>query len=159
LWHSSWRRTFYTRSQPMERLKLQCDKRVLEETSGDKKDRKKSKGNPTPRMAALSAIVGDQCYGCGKSNHEREHCTSGQDSKHPDFNEEGKWIGCASYKTIKAWLVEHDRGDEHRTLRFNFRADEIPLPFQTKDRTSYMKFRCPSWSRGGSHYKPRKVST
>ena len=72
-------------------------------------------------MIALSATVGDHCYGCGKSNHERDHCTSGQDPKHPDFNEDGKCIGCATYKTIEAWLVY--RGDEHPTLRFNFRAD------------------------------------
>ena len=65
-------------------------KRALDEPPGDKKDNKKSKGNPTPRVAPLSATVGDHCsscYGCGKSNHERDHCTMGQNPKHPDFNE------------------------------------------------------------------------
>jgi hypothetical protein len=137
-------------------------KRALDEPSGVTKDSKKSKGIPAPRAIALSATVGDHCYGCGKSNHERDHCTSGQDPKHPDFNEEGKWIGCATYKTIKAWLVQNDRGDEHPTLRFNFRADGTPLPFQSKgkkDRTSdrgRSSQNDSSSSRGGSHYRPQE---
>ena len=28
-------------------------------------------------MTALRATVRDHCYGCGKVNHERDHCTSG----------------------------------------------------------------------------------
>ena len=48
----------------------------------------------------------------------------GHEPKHPDFNEEGKWVGCATYKTIKSWLASHDRAGD---LRFNFRADGAPM--------------------------------
>ena len=121
---------------------LEKGKRALDEPPGVTKGKKKSKRNPAPRATAVSATVGDHCYGCGKRNHEREHCTSGQDPKHPDFNEKGKQVGCTTYKTIKAWLVQNERGDEHPTLRFNFRADGTPLPFPSKgkrDRTSDRK--------------------
>ena len=60
------------------------------------------------------------------ANHKRKDCTSGHDPKHPDFNEEGKWVGCATYKTIKTWLASHDRAGKHPTLRFNYRADGTP---------------------------------
>ena len=62
---------------------------------------------------------GRHCEVCGKPNHKRRDCTSGHDPKHPDFNEGEKWVGCATYKTIKAWLASHDRAGEHPTLRFN----------------------------------------
>ena len=43
------------------------------------------------------------------------------------------------YKTIKAWLASNDRGDEHPTLRLNYRTDGTPLVLKPKaksDRTS-----------------------
>ena len=67
-----------------------------------------------------------------KPNHKRKDCTSGHEPKHPDFNEEGKWVGCASYKTIKSWLAAHNRAGEHPTLRFNFRADGTPMVLKPK---------------------------
>ena len=68
----------------------------------------------------MAASVGDHCEGCSKASHKRRDCTSGHDPKHPDFNEEGKWIG-------KTWLASNDRADEHPTLQFNYRADGTPI--------------------------------
>ena len=53
----------------------------------------------------MATEVGEHCEGCGKPNHKRKDCTSGHEPKHPDFNEEGKWVGCSTYKTIKSWLA------------------------------------------------------
>ena len=75
----------------------------------------------------MATEVGEHFEGCGKPNHQRQDCTSGHSPKHPDFNEEGKWVGCATYKTIKSWLASHNRKGEHPTLRFNFRADGTPM--------------------------------
>ena len=74
------------------------------------------------KRAPMATEVGEHCEGCGKPNHQRKGCTSGHDPKHPDFNEEGRWVGCANYKTIKLWLASQNRAGEHPTLRFNFRA-------------------------------------
>jgi hypothetical protein len=78
------------------------DKWDLEEPEGDSRDKKKANSSQVPRAVPLAATVGVHCNGCGKGNHVRMDCTLGQDPKHPDFNEEGKWVGCATYKTIKA---------------------------------------------------------
>ena len=89
--------------------------------------------------------------------------TSGHTPKHPDFNEEGKWVGCASYKTIKSWLAAHNRAGEHPTLRFNFRADGTPMVLKPKAKSDPPSERdsgsnqpdSSSSSRGGPHYQPR----
>ena len=70
-------------------------------------------GSQPPRAVPMATSVGEHCEGCGKLNHKRTDCTSGHDPKHLDFNVDGKWIGCATYKTIKAWLISNDRADEH----------------------------------------------
>ena len=88
------------------------------------RDKKKSKSSQPPRAAPMATEVGEHCEGCGKPNHKRKDCTSGHEPKHPDFNEEGKWVGCATYKIIKSWLASHDRAGD---LRFNFRADGTPM--------------------------------
>ena len=101
--------------------------------------------------------------GCGKPNHQRKDCTSRHDPEHPDFNEEGKWVGCATYKTIKSWLASHNRKGEHPTLRFNFRADGTPMVLKPRaklDRPSERDSRSSqgdssSSNRGSSHYQPR----
>ena len=92
----------------------------------------------------MATEVGEHCEGCGKRNHQRKDCTSGHEPKQPDFNKEGKWIGCATYKTIKAWLASNDRADEHPTLRFNRCADGTPMILKPKakpDRPSDRDFR------------------
>ena len=80
----------------------------------------------------MATEVGEHCNCRGKPNHQLKDCTSGHTPKHPDFNEEGKWVGCASYKTVKAWLAAHNRSGEHPTLRFNFRADGTPMVLKPK---------------------------
>ena len=64
------------------------------------RDSKKTKSSQPPKAEPMVTEVGTHCEGCGKPNHLRQDCTSGHAPKHPDFNEEGKWVGCASYKTI-----------------------------------------------------------
>ena len=96
------------------------------------RDRKKTKSSQPPKAAPMATEVGEHCEGCGKRNHLRQDCTSGHAPKHPDFNEEGKWIGFATYKTIKAWLASNDRACEHPTLRFNYRADGTPMVLKPK---------------------------
>ena len=46
------------------------------------------------------AIALDLCRDLNKPNHKRKDCTPGHEPKHPDFNKEGKWVGCATYKTV-----------------------------------------------------------
>ena len=87
-------------------------------------------GSQPPRAVPMATSVGEHCEGCGKLNHKRRDCTSGHDPKHLNFNVEGKWIGCATYKTIKAWLTSNDRADED--------------PIQVDSSSS---------NRGGSHYR------
>ena len=107
----------------------------------------------------MATEVGEHCEGCGKLNHKRKDCTSGLDPKHPYFNEEGKWVGCATYKTIETWLASHNRAGEHPTLRFNYRAYGTPHALKPKaksDRPSKRDFRSSqgnssSSNRGGYH--------
>jgi hypothetical protein len=130
-----WQRAAFT-------YEFNTDKRDLEEPEEDSRDKKKAKGSQAPKAIPLAATVRVHCNGCGKGKHVRVDCTSGQDPKHPDFNEEGKWVGCATYKTIKAWLTKQGRGDEHSVLHFNSRADgtaiiEHPTEAQGRVRTTY----------------------
>ena len=127
------------------------------------RDSRKTKSSQPPKAATMATEVGEHCNGCGKPNHQRKDCTSGHAPKHPEFNKEGKWIGCASYKTVKAWLAANNRSGEHPTLRFNFRADGTPMVLKPKaksDRPSERDSKSnpadsSSSSRGGSHYQPR----
>ena len=90
------------------------------------RDSKNTKSSQPPKAAPMATEVGEHCEGCGKRNHMQQDCTSGHAPKHPDFNEEGKWVGCASYKTIKSWLASHNRAGEHRLCGSTFAPMEHP---------------------------------
>ena len=50
----------------------------------------------------------------------------------PTSTKMGSGLAVRPTRLSKAWLVQNDHGDEHPTLRFKFRADGTPLPFQSK---------------------------
>ena len=56
--------------------------------------------NDKRTLGPLATEVGEHCEGCGNPNHKRRDCTSGHDPKHPNFNEEGKWVGCIMHSQV-----------------------------------------------------------
>ena len=53
------------------------------------------------------------------SRAKRETCNL---KEHPDFNKEGKWVNCSSYKKKKALNVSKGVGEEHPMLKWSEHA-------------------------------------
>ena len=51
-------------------------------------DRRAPGPSDSSRAAPMATEVGEHCEGCGKPNHKRKDCISGQYPKHPDFNDQ-----------------------------------------------------------------------
>ena len=89
------------------------------------KSSKKTESSSASQINALPQVttVTGHCDGCGKLDHKRDECKS--NGSHPDFNKNGPWIECSSYKKIAdqyhvtptshvtqqlpRWILNHDR--------------------------------------------------
>ena len=77
------------------------------------------RGESTGYKPLLISSMGEHCEGCGIPRHKRETCNL---KEHPDFNKEGKWVNCSSYKKKKAFNVSKGVGEEHQMLKWSEHA-------------------------------------
>ena len=77
---------------------------------------KKARGESSGYRPLMIASVGEHCEGCGIPRHKRETCHL---REHPDFNKEGKWVNCSSYKKKKALNASKGVGEEHPMLKWS----------------------------------------
>ncbi len=89
------------------------------EGNDDGEGNKKARGESSEYKPLMIASVGEHCEGCGIPRHRRETCHL---REHPDFNKEGKWVNCSSYKKKKALNVSKGVGEEHPVLKWSEHA-------------------------------------
>ena len=101
-----------------ERLHFDSVSRGMKRKEGtdDGEGNKKARGESSGYRPLMIASVGEHCEGCGIPRHKRETCHL---REHPDFNKEGKWVNCSSYKKKKALNVSKGVGEEHPMLKWS----------------------------------------
>ena len=101
-----------------ERLHFDSVSRGMKRKEGnDEGDgNKKARGESTEYKPLLIASVVEHCKGCGIPCHQRETYKL---KEHPDFNKEGKWLNCSSYKKMKTLNVSKGVEEERPMLKWN----------------------------------------
>jgi hypothetical protein len=118
------------------------DKRALDEPSGDKKDSKKSEGNPTPRVAPLRATVGITAMVAARATTNETTAPRGKTRSTPTSTKKGSGLAVRPSR-----LSRH--GWSRTTAVTNTQPyDSISVP---------MEISCPSSQRGGRIEHPTEA--